>query len=485
MGSKSFSRRSFLKRSLSAAATGSLMGGVSLSGCTGHGPADADNPNILFITADNLGWRDLSCYGNRNTPTPNLDRLAEQGALFENAFCVSSSCAPSRASFITGQYPHTHGVTGLPHIQFTGALSPFKMTLPKILKYNGYKTAIEGKWHVSPYLPTSWYGYNERLSGVFAEDHFIRNTEKTIQYLEENKDNRFFFQVNYKNSHRDRYGEYHFHPDFPVDPESIEVPRYMAMPNWPEIREDLAKYYSQNLQMEHMIGQVLKSLDDLSLTDKTLVMFVSDNGPHYPGMISTLYDRGLATPLIVRWPGKVQPGRRINHLVSTVDIMPTFLEAAGVPVPESVQGRSFMSLLEDENAAPIREEVYMEQTEHVRYIPCRAVRNLRWKYIKNYSDNAFGLDQNNHDRWAHRMCELLNHPWKRPRVEEELYDIVADPNEQNNLASNERYTSELSVMRNKLEAHMKETEDPYLGRPFTRDFNIENYREVPEGYKYW
>jgi arylsulfatase A-like enzyme len=192
-------RRTFLRRCADSAAVAaaSSAGLAPLGGCGDvELSRDPGLPNILFITADNLGWRDLGCYGNRDVRTPNLDRLAREGVKFEREFVVSSSCAPSRASFITGQYPHTHGVTGLTHLDPRKSLSPFRSTLPDLLAAQGYNTAIEGKWHVSPYLPTSWYGYNKRLSGLLPEQQRIRDTRRTIDFLRRNRRNRFFLQVN-------------------------------------------------------------------------------------------------------------------------------------------------------------------------------------------------------------------------------------------------------------------------------------------------
>lgn len=476
-------RREFLGRAAKLLTLGTTL---SLSGCAARSYSrNITMPNILFITADNLGWHDLSCYGNQNIQTPNIDRIAQEGVRFENAFCVSSSCAPSRASLLTGQYPHTHGVTGLPHIHYFRALSPFHFTLPKLLSKAGYATGIEGKWHVSPFLPTSWYGYEERLSGVFPEDHFIRGTEKSIDFLSRHKNHRFFFQVNYKNSHRNIVGEYEYHPDFPVDPDKITVPEYMAMPDWPEIREDLARYYSQNLRMERMIGELLQALDALGLSENTLVLFMSDNGPHYPGMISTLYDRGVATPLIARWPGKIPQGLVVPNLVSSIDIMPTFLEAAGLKAPAGVQGRSILPLMTGRFIENRDESLFFEQTDHVHYIPCRAVRTHQWKYIRNYSDNAFGLDMNNHDDWAHRMCDLPGHPWKTPRPREELYHLKNDPQEQTNLATHPDVHPALKQLRSMLDQHMQATNDPFFGKPFTNDFRASAYEPVEPGFEYW
>ena len=165
--------------------------------------------------------------------------------------------------------------------------------------------------------------------------------------------------------------------------------------------------------------------------------------------------------------------------------MPTMLEAAGIAVPAEVQGTSLLGIASNPDSPWARDAVFTEQTTHVHYIPCRAARTRAWKYIRNWSDNAFGLDQNAHDDWAHRMCELPGHPWLRPRPEEELYDLRADPQEQRNLARAARSREELEAMRALLEAHMAATGDPYLDRPFTRDFDPARYARVEPGHAYW
>ncbi len=475
-------RRTFLARAVLTFGAGLGLG----AGCRAAPLSrDPSLPNVLLMTADNLGWGDLSCYGNASVATPGLDRLAREGARFTHAFVASSSCAPSRASIVTGEYPHTHGVTGLTHLEPLRQLSPFRPTLPERLSEAGYHTAIEGKWHVAPYLPASWYGYRERLSGLFPEAQRIHDSATTIEFLRRNREHRFFLQVNYTNSHRDRHGEFHADPDFPVDPATLEIPPYMALPDWPEIRADLARYFSQNLRMDRLVGEVLDALDALGLAERTLVVFLSDNGPHYPGMISTLYDRGIATPLLLRWPERLPAGLVVDDLVSSLDLLPTILEAARFAGPETAQGMSLLPRLRT-GAEPLpRDTVFAEQTRHVLYIPCRALRTKRWKYIRNWSDVAFGLDQSAHDDWAHRLCELPGQPWKRPRPEEELYDLANDPAEQHNRAADPAHAEMLAALRARLRVHMETTDDPYLDAPFERRFDPDAYAPVPPGHRYW
>jgi arylsulfatase A-like enzyme len=480
-------RREFIKTASKGALTAALGLGVGQSlSCSRMRPLaeGGTRPNIVLLVADDLGWRDLGCYGDPHVSTPNIDRLAQEGVRFTNAFVVASSCSPSRASLITGQYPHTNGVTGLTHVRKRLMLSPFHTTLPEILSGCGYNTAIEGKWHVAPYFPTGWYGYRERLSGIMPKDFWITSSAKALRFIEENRNNPFYLELDYMNTHRDDFGEFSFVDGFPVDPDEIHVPDYYTLPDWPEIRLDLAKYYSNAAKMDKMIGDVVTKLDDLGLSENTLVCFLSDNGPPYPGNKMTLYDRGIGTPLIMRRPRVIPAGTTNDSLVSTIDIMPTVLEAAGCPVPEFVQGKSVLGLAKGADAEPLHDAVFAEMTYHVNYLPMRAVRTRKWKYIRNYSNDAVGLDQCAHMEWAQRVCELPNQGWTSPRVPEELYDLENDPHEQKNLVDDPAYREQLATMRARLDRQMQETGDPYLGRPFEENYSPEDFTHISgERYK--
>jgi hypothetical protein len=330
-------RRSLLK---AAAGLGPALTLPGLLGCGGGSfSTDPSVPNVVFITADDLGWNDLGCYGNPNLGTPHIDRLAREGVRFTHAFGVTSSCAPSRASFITGEYPHTHGVTGLAHIHVLRSLSPFRETLPSLLARAGFNTALEGKWHVAPYLPASLYGYRERLSGLLPEAMLIQDSSRTLDFIRRNRDHRFYLEINYMNNHRDDRGQFHFADGFPVDPDGVQVPPYLQLPDWPEVRLELARFYSQTRKMDAMLGDVLTLLDELELAENTLVLFVSDNGPPFPGSKMTLYDRGIGSPLLLRWPARIPAGTVVDDLVATIDLLPTALEAVGLEAPEGVEGK--------------------------------------------------------------------------------------------------------------------------------------------------
>lgn len=481
---ENISRKKFIKDAAIMGGSFSVLSG--LASCSQKEfSKDPDKPNVIMITADDLGWKDLSCYGNRYIDTPNIDRLSKEGVLFERAFVVTSSCAPSRASLITGQYPHTNGVNGLTHIYKTRSLSPFHYTLPEALSGAGYNTALMGKWHVSPYLPTSWYGYNERLSGMFPKDFWINDISKAVDYIKKNKNNRFYLELNFMQNHRDAYGEFSMDPDFPVDPEKIKIPEYWNLPQWEEIKEEVARFFSQTMKMDFFIGKVLDTLDQLNLTENTIVVFISDNGPPYPGNKMSLYDRGVATPLLVRWPKKVNAKQKRKPMIESIDIMPTILEAVGIEPGPSIEGRSFLPLITGNgDQYKEKENIFCEMTNHVEYIPTRSVRTDRYKYIRNYSNIAFGLDQNAHMPWAHRLVQREDQPWIKPRLMEELYDLKKDPKERKNLVYDESYGSVLKDMQKRLDDHMKESKDPYLGKPFTYDYDPSRYVKRKAGLKY-
>lgn len=440
---------------LCAAAVAAIVGTV---GCDTERPTVQGLPNVVLIVADDLGWHDLSSYGNQNVRTPNIDRLATEGVRFTRAFGVASSCSSSRAAIMTGQYPHTNGVTGLAHRHLGATLSPRHTTLADLLQATGYETAISGKWHVAPYLPAGWYGYDYRIGSWI--DPWIGEMGGILDFVRRERDRPFFLEINFMNTHRDASGEFAFADGHPVDPDTLRVPEYLHLPDWPEIRLELAKFYSQTSAMDAMIGELLRALDDQGSAADTLVVFLSDNGPPFPGSKMTLYDRGVATPLLLRWPAKIPAGEIRHAMVSSVDLAPTILEGIDRPIPATMQGRSFWSVVAGTAPDRHRDAVSAEMTHHIRHVPMRALRTERYQYIRNLSDDPIGLDQLEPMAWAQRLVGLDDQPWTRPRVPEELYDLAVDPLAQNNLAGSPDRADLLQQMRQRLDRHLQETADP-------------------------
>ena len=441
-------RRGFLR------ATATLAAGARFSGIFSTAKASNSRPNIILITADDLGWRELGCYGNKDIKTPNLDELAGGGVRFINAFVTASSCSASRSSIITGQASHSVGVHGLTNIRREYQMSSEVPTLARCLRDSGFRTGIQGKWHVATFKPTRNYGYQKRMSLLR-----INNSMMARWFISANKDRPFHLELNFIQTHRQRDGTFKMDPDFPVNPDSIHVPSYWCIPDWPDIREDVAKYYSQAARMDHIIGEIMDHLDAEGLTDRTLIVFLSDNGPPYPGCKVTCYDRGIGTPFIMRWPEGLPRGRVIDDPVSAIDIMPTCLDATAVPVPDSVQGVSLLPSARGE-VTEVHDAVFAEITYHGHYIPMRAMRTREWKYIENFSPDPTGLDQNNFD-WAKRVAKLPEQRCCVDRPKEELFNLVRDPDERVNLAQDPNYADVKSKLRKKLHRWRKATHDPF------------------------
>lgn len=441
-------RRKFMRDSAAGAASVYFSSAMAAMGASG------DRPNIILFTADDLGWRELGCFGNPHIQTPNIDEIASGGVRFTNAFVTAPSCSASRSSIMTGQMPHSVGVLGLTHVHRQYQMPESVPTMARVLRDAGYSTAIQGKWHVAPFRSVKKYGYDDRMN--FMK---VPNSKNARKFITKNKDRPFFIEINFMQTHRLGNGTFKMDPQFPVDPDSIEVPPYWQIPNWPEIRNDVAMYFSQAAGMDLIIGEIMDHLESEGLADKTLVVFVSDNGPPYPGCKITCYDRGIGTPIIMRWPRGLPSGKVRNQLVSTIDIMPTCLEAAALPVPETVQGSSLMGVATG-NTNKVHDEIFAEVTYHVHYAPMRAIRTREWKYIENLSPDPTGLDQTTFE-WAQKLAKEPGQKCCVERPPEELFNIANDPDEKVNLALDDNYSDIKTKLKNKLHAWRKKTRDPF------------------------
>jgi len=280
-------------------------------------------PNIILFIADDQAWNDCGAYGHPHIRTPNQDRLAREGMRFDAAFLTCSSCSPSRSSIITGRYPHNTGAHQL-HLP----LPKEQITFVELLKKSGYWTAQAGKWHLGNFVKDRFDQLNEG-GGPSGCENWIPALRSRP------KDKPFFLWLASFDPHRP------YSPNTiprPHKPEDVIVPPYL--PDVPETRHDLAMYYDEITRMDGYMGQVLDELDKEGLADNTLVLFLSDNGRPFPRCKTTIYDSGIKTPFIVRWPGHIKPGSSCPNLVSSIDIAPTFLAAANLTPRPPVQGRS-------------------------------------------------------------------------------------------------------------------------------------------------
>ncbi len=412
----------------------------------------ADAPNIIIMIADDLGDGDLGCYGHPTIRTPRIDALARDGLTFGNAFLTTSSCSPSRCSILTGLYPHNTGAGEL-HLP----LPDDRTTVAKLLKSSGYHTAAAGKWHLGP-APRDDFDKIYQRGGPSGCEEWVKAVRDTPG------DRPFFLWLAASDPHRG-YAEGALEP--PHSASEVVLPPYM--PDTGEIRRDMALYYDEVGRFDRFVGEVVDELTKTSTLKQTVIFILSDNGRPFPRCKTTLYDSGIKTPLVVHHPGSVPPGVRTQALVSAVDIAPTVMELAGIPVPGDMQGVSFVPVLRDADAS-VRDAAFAEHNWHDFRARERSARTSRFLYIRNDLPElplTPPADALNSPTWA-SMRRLLHagnlnsHQtgcFLTPRPAEELYDVQMDPHQLQNLAGLEAYRKPLQQMRGLLKTWVEKTGD--------------------------
>ena len=436
----------------------------------------AERPNFVLLIADDLGWDDCGPYGHTTVKTPNLDALARQGMRFDRALLTISSCSPSRASIITGRYPHNTDAE-----QLHWPLPADQVTFVELLRGSGYWTAAAGKWHLGEAVKDRFdlireadvSGFQLPTGPEAAQGRFVQREQGDaksgcadwVRTLRDRpRDRPFFLWLAALDPHRDYDENVIPHPHRPED---VVVPPYL--PDVPETRKELALYYDEISRLDRFVGEVLAKLERQGEAENTLVLFFSDNGRPFPRDKTTLYDGGIKTPWIVRWPGRVTPGSTTESLVSCVDIAPTLLELAGLEIPSQFEGKSFAPLLEDPKAT-IRRYAYAEHNWHDYEDHGRAVRSVRYKYIRNYYNDLPGTPPADVVRSptyrvmirlydAGKLASEQMTCFNKPRPAEELYDTLTDPHELRNLAADPAHARTLDRMRRALAEWQRGTGD--------------------------
>jgi N-acetylglucosamine-6-sulfatase len=450
--------------------------------------ADAANrvqPNIVFILIDDLRWDELGCAGHPFLKTPNIDRIAREGALFRNVFTTTPLCSPSRASFLTGQYAHTHGITD--NVDRSAA-SHRLATFPLLLHQAGYETAFIGKWHMGnddtprqgfdrwvsfkgqgTYLDpelnedgrsTKIRGYTTDLLNGYAVDFVKRSHQKPfLIYLAhkalhpevaQNNDGsvdlsdaeRFIPAARHRRLYEDQA--------ISRRPNANRVPEgkpalQRQIGNLPPLgpntgtRDVVIRERQRTLMaIEDGVGQIFAALKETGQLDNTVIVFTSDNGYFYGEHGLSVerrlaYEESIRLPLLVRYPGLIKANTILNECVLNIDIAPTLLTMAGVPVPDAMQGDSLVPLLggkKNEWRRSFLIEYYSDRVfPRIFKMGYQAVRNERWKYI-HYLE-LDGVD--------------------------ELYDLKADPYEMKNVISQPHTEQTLKAMRKELEQLLRQT----------------------------
>lgn len=406
--------------------------------------ADQDRPNILWLVSeDNIPI--LGCYGEPLARTPHLDRLAQEGVLYEKAYCVAPVCAPTRSSIITGTYATSLGTQ---HMRSYRALPAGFKFFPEYLRAAGYYCTNNDKTD---------YNTDRDFGHVWDE------SSKQAHYRNRAPGQPFFAVFNFAATHESTL---HRRRPLVTDPAKVVVPAYL--PDNAETRADLAQYHDAMATMDAQMGAALRELEAAGLADSTIVFYYADNGGVLPRSKRFMYENGLHTPLLIRFPRKFQhlaphpPGSRSRELVSWVDLAPTVLSLAGLSLPPHLQGRA----LAGPARAPAPEFVYQFRDRmDERYDLSRAVTDGRYRYIRNYLPHvpagqhvAYLWRQASMRKWDELfragVLDDVQAAFFRARAPEELFDLAADPDNVRNLAGDPAYRATLERLRAANRAHL-------------------------------
>lgn len=451
--------------------------------------------NVVVVVADDMGFQ-AGCYGDTAARTPNIDRFAADATRFTRAHCTTASCSASRSVILTGMFNHATGHYGHAHGYNHFSTYESVPTLPVILAEAGYRTCSIGKYHVAPEVV---YHFDEyRNDGIQGSRNSVRMVKNAKDWIAES-DRPFFLYWCSTDPHRgggpDGFANFdgEKYPGVkPVhfDPKAMNVPSWL--PGTPAAREELAAYYQAINRLDQGFGELLTALDETGHADDTLVMFLSDNGPPFPGAKTTSYESGMNLPLIVRDPYSKNRGITCDALVCWADLTPTILDWCGVTPkphvsvranendgeldsgperPVTFQGKSFAGILHEEHPEGF-DQLFTSHTFHeiTNYYPMRVYFDGDFKLIFNIAHQLpypFASDLYASPTWQdvlksdrlyygkRRTDDYL----QRPRFE--LYDLKNDPDELNNLAEDPKYKDRVAKMQKTLQQWQKDTKDPW------------------------
>ncbi len=420
---------------------------------------NAKKPNFLWVSFEDTNPY-YGCYGDPVARTPNLDRLAGGGCRWPNAFSTAGVCAPARSAIITGMYPisagthhmrtaHTNSATPELPTPYSAVVPHYVRCFTEYLRAAGYYCInnVKTDYQFDPPL-TAW----DELS---TEAHWRNRPDP---------DQPFFAVFNPTRTHESGMWPEKT-PEINFDPDAVEVPPYF--PDTPKVRKAIARMYTNIEHNDTYLGQLLDQLEEDGLAENTIVFHWSDHGPMPRGK-RWPYDSGIHIPMIVRWPGGLDPGSVSQRLVSTIDLGPTLLSLTGLEIPWHMQGVPFLG----PKARPPRDYIFAGRDRYDEsYDMMRAARDKRYKYIRNYyPDRPYLLwipYRNKHpilqEMWRLYMDGQLSGPqllmFQSNRPVEELYDTREDPWEIHNLAGDPAYLPELERFRQAVDSWRREVGD--------------------------
>ena len=439
------SRRVFLKGVASTGVAAKLAPALAIP---------SSLPNIVYIHSHDSG-RYLQPYGYA-VPTPNLQRIANEGTLFRNAFSAAPTCSPSRAALLTGLYPHNSGMLGLAHRGFS--LNDYQQHIIHTLKGAGYTSVLAGIQHVAKESKT--IGYDQILPREAAAPGQNGLSARLVapaaaKFLDSKPTDPFFLDVGFFETHRN-------YPEPTADDPLNYVAPPRPIPDAKATRKDFASFRASARILDQGVGTVLEALERNGYLENTLIISTTDHGISFPRMKCNLTDDGWGVSLILRGPG-IDRGVAQDAMISQIDVFPTICDYLGIKAPDWLQGKSFLPVLAGKTLQ-INEEIFAEVNYHAAYEPLRAVRTSRWKYIKRFGDKSTPVLPNCDDGPSKDLW--LQAGWGKQLVaKESLYDLLFDPTEHNNLVADPTYRATLEEMRARLHRWMTATNDPLLKGP--------------------
>ncbi len=484
-------RREFLKKTMHGSIAFSALSLLESTGC--HSSKNKKSPNILFAISDDQSWAYTGISGCKVVNTPSFDRVAKEGVLFTHAYGAAPQCSPSRAAILTGRYIWQLEEAGTHASNFP---KKFKV-YPDLLEDAGYWVGYTGK----PWAPGNWQvsGWKRNPAGPeFNRQHLkdrpfngISNEDYAANFREfyehKPKDKPFCFWYGGHEPHR----VYEKGSGLKVGKNLQDVRMVPFLPDDPEVRSDILDFAVEIDWFDKQLGKMLKYLESKGELNNTLVVVTSDNGMPFPRAKANNYEYGVHMPLAIRWPQRVKGGRKVDDLISFIDFAPTFLQAAGLPIPDQVTGKSFLDILTSEQDGHVdknrthiltgRERHTHARPDNLGY-PCRSIRTDNYLYIWNVKPDRWpvgdptgsGQPEGYHDidssptktfMIQHQndpKMKTLFHLGFEKRSAEELYDVKNDPACLKNLAYAPAFREIKNNLKTQLQSELKEQGDPRM-----------------------
>ena len=419
-------------------------------------------PNIVFMTSHDTGdW--LGSYGHDTVHSPNLDRLAAAGCRFANSFCTSPVCTPSRGAMMTGRYPQTNGLMGLIQTPYRWRYNEGERHISHLLADSGYQTVLFNHQHEAAADDPLGFqekrifdcGPNKLLTGERVSTA-AQTAEAFADFVRERPADQppFYAQIGFFETHT----PYNWNGAGPYDERGVELPPYVK--DNPQSRSHIAGLQGSILSLDQAIGNILDALSSTGLAEDTIVVFTVDHGIELERCKWQLYDGGIRTALLLRWPGGgIKDGQVCDWLVSNVDLVPSLLDLSGLPIPQNLDGKSFAGFFQSDPGESPREAAFAMMHSNDRWVESRCIHTEQYKLIRNFSSSRL--------------------PGGRERPVLELYDLRNDPFELENVAGQAKYSGIQQELDARLWDWLKSVDDPILRGPVPTPYYLMAIEDMP------